>query len=191
MSAMFCGNFNEQVKPMVAIPEIDEVTLKYCLYFLYLDQCPKTKDVYEAMEVLSAADRFCMPRLMDLLQDHIVSHYLTLPTEELDNSRSDCIVSMRALELLEVAEVTFADFPFFEILLICCLLLLTRHSTRDICTVGAAISSPLITCLSHGCICRSYDRSHRFTRPCCRSNVGRPSGKSAFSINQSINQDTI
>lgn len=114
MSAMFCGSFEEQDKPVIVVPDIDEITLRYCLYFLYLDQCPKTADVYEAVEILAAADRFCMPRLMDLVQDYIVSKYLTLSSapEELDHSRSECIVSVRALELLEVAEVNSARALF-------------------------------------------------------------------------------
>ncbi|OQV11532.1 Rho-related BTB domain-containing protein 2 [Hypsibius exemplaris] len=112
MSAMFCGSFEEQAKPVIQIPDIDPAILRYCLFFLYMDQCPKTNDVVEAVEILAVADRFCLPRLMDLVQDYIVAKFLTLSTEDVDQSRSECIISMRALELLEIAEAFNAGYLY-------------------------------------------------------------------------------
>lgn len=60
------------------------------------------------MDVLAAADRFCLIRLMDLLQAHIIATYLQLPGDEEGNgSRVECAVAQRTLELLEPAEVSF------------------------------------------------------------------------------------
>ena len=112
MSAMFCGRFEEESKPVIEIPDLESGILRHCLHFLYLDECPRTRDVVEAVELLAASDRFCLPRLMDLVQRDIVTRYLTLSTEEPDQSRSECMVSLRALELLEVAEVCQNQFAF-------------------------------------------------------------------------------
>ena len=144
MSAMLCGNFDETLKLTVVIPDIEVDILRLCLYYLYIDQCPATKDVYEAMEVLVAADRFCMPRLIDLIQDHIITTYLSLSV-----GNDDCVVATKALELLEVAEVLCSFIGTISFIISNqSPTYLFRLFMQDTFTAGAVTLSPHITPLS-------------------------------------------
>lgn len=105
MAAMLGGCFHESHQYQVTLPDIDTNTLRLCLHYIYLDECPLTKDVYEAMDVLAAADRFCLSRLMDQMQNHIINTYLVLSGDDPD-AGSECLVALKTLELLEPAEVS-------------------------------------------------------------------------------------
>lgn len=105
MSAMLNGGFEESGRQELTLPDMDVVTLRHCLHFLYLDQCPRPADIYDSVELIAIADRFCLPRLIDLVQEHITNKYLTLPTSRSTDQLAEGRVAQYVLEVLEPAEV--------------------------------------------------------------------------------------
>ncbi|XP_056651870.1 rho-related BTB domain-containing protein 1 [Monodelphis domestica] len=71
MAAMFGGSFVESAKSEVALPSINKLSMQAVLDYLYTKQLSSSLDL-DALELIALANRFCLPHLVALAEQHTV-----------------------------------------------------------------------------------------------------------------------
>jgi len=101
MNAMFAGDFRESVAKVVQLPGVKESTFRQLLHYLYTDHIPQLQAV-SCVSLIELANRLCLPRLVQLVENHIVSEM-----QRTINSGGE--VTMECLTLLEPCQIHNAD----------------------------------------------------------------------------------
>lgn len=71
MFAMFSGDFKESVARVVHFPGVREDIFQKLLLYIYTDSAPPVKPG-DCVELIALANRMCLPRLVTLIENHII-----------------------------------------------------------------------------------------------------------------------
>nr|XP_044993622.1 rho-related BTB domain-containing protein 1 isoform X2 [Jaculus jaculus] len=97
MAAMFGGSFVESANSEVHLPDINKVSMRAVLDYLYTKQLSPTLDL-DPLELIALANRFCLPHLVALAEQHAVQ-------ELTKAAMSGAGIDGEVLSYLELAQV--------------------------------------------------------------------------------------
>lgn len=82
MKAMFTGAFRESAAKVVIFPGVGEDTFQSLLTYLYTDDIPAISPA-RCVDLLELANRLCLPRLVNLIEERVVTELSSLSAEEM------------------------------------------------------------------------------------------------------------
>ncbi|XP_030309232.1 rho-related BTB domain-containing protein 1 isoform X4 [Calypte anna] len=96
MSAMFGGSFIESSNSEVVLPNINKTSMQAVLDYLYTKQLTTSQEL-DTLELIALANRFCLPHLVALAEQHGVQ-------ELTKASMSGVVIDGEVLSYLELAQ---------------------------------------------------------------------------------------
>lgn len=102
MAAMFRGDFRESSAKVVHFPGVTKCCFQQLLVYLYTDELDISLSPTNCLELLELANRLCLPRLVGLIEQQVISDLV-----KLSNAGHDA--TEHALRLLEPCQMHNAD----------------------------------------------------------------------------------
>ncbi|KAB0397964.1 hypothetical protein E2I00_014678, partial [Balaenoptera physalus] len=136
MAAMFGGSFVESANSEVYLPNINKMSMQAVLDYLYTKQLSPNLDL-DPLELIALANRFCLPHLVALAEQHAVQELTKAAT-------SGVGIDAEVLSYLELAQVC-SNLPF----------------TFSVCSTSSCNADETF----HRCICLNKDVTTESQRP--------------------------
>ncbi|CAN7990351.1 unnamed protein product, partial [Ixodes hexagonus] len=103
MAAMFRGDFRESSAKVVHFPGVRRECFERLLAYLYTDLVSDIMSTSECLELIELANRLCLPRLICLTEQKVISELTALSSKDADATH------ILALTLLEPSQIHNAD----------------------------------------------------------------------------------
>ncbi|EEC12050.1 rhogtpase, putative [Ixodes scapularis] len=103
MAAMFRGDFRESSAKVVHFPGARRECFERLLTYLYTDSVSDIMSTNECLDLIELANRLCLPRLICLMEQKVISELTALSSKDADAAH------VLALTLLEPSQVTRLD----------------------------------------------------------------------------------
>ncbi|XP_042143046.1 rho-related BTB domain-containing protein 1 isoform X4 [Ixodes scapularis] len=103
MAAMFRGDFRESSAKVVHFPGARRECFERLLTYLYTDSVSDIMSTNECLDLIELANRLCLPRLICLMEQKVISELTALSSKDADAAH------VLALTLLEPSQIHNAD----------------------------------------------------------------------------------
>ncbi|GFR26301.1 rho-related protein racA [Trichonephila clavata] len=102
MKAMFGGDFRESTAEIIPFPGVTKEAFDIFLHYLYTDSVDESLSVENCLPVIELANRLCLPRLISVIELHIVQKLFTMKAKGIS-------LNEQVFKLFEPCQVHNAD----------------------------------------------------------------------------------